>query len=143
MAQTYSTELQVTQTTPADVPSASDGYGAAPKRYRASIALAAQAIGDTVVLANVPPGMVFAYGVVNTDTSLGLATLAVGNASSAAKYRAAATFTATNTPTLFGANAAVGAAASSATEQVIATVGAAALPASGNLVVDLYFTNAA
>ena len=47
MAQTYSTELAPTQLSPAQLPSATSGYGARIHRYRASITLAAQASGDT------------------------------------------------------------------------------------------------
>lgn len=140
MTQTYSTELQPTQLSPAQLPSATSGYGARLHRYRASITLASQASGDTVVLANIPAGQCFAKGVIVTDTSLGTATVSVGNASSAAKYKAAAVFTATDTPTAFGKAAAVAAVPSTAQEQVLLTVGTAALPASGQLVVDLYFS---
>lgn len=139
MAQTYSTELQPTQATPADRPSANAGYDARVRRYRASVALAAQASGDTIVLAEKPAGYVFAYGVITSDTSLGTATLSVGNSGSAAKYRAASVFTSTDTPTLFGKAAAVSE-VNPAAEEVIATVGTAALPGTGNLVVDLYFS---
>jgi hypothetical protein len=140
MAQTYSTEAAGIDSIPVVKTSALKAQGAAIKRYRASVTLAAQASGDTVVLADVPAGLVFAYGVLVSDTSLGTATLSVGNASSAAKYRAAATFTATDTPTPFGKAAAVAGNASTTTERVIATIGTAALPASGQLVIDLYFT---
>lgn len=140
MAQTYSTELQPTQLSPAQLASATSGYGARLHRYRASITLASQASGDTVVLAKIPAGQCFAHGVIVTDTSLGTATVAVGNSSSAAKYKAAAVFTATDTPTLFGKAAAVAGDPSSAQEDVLLTVGTAALPASGQLVVDLYFS---
>lgn len=140
MAQTYSTELQPTQLSPAQLPSATSGYGARFRRYRASIALAAQASGDTVVLANIPAGYCFAFGVITTDTSLSTATVSVGNAGSAAKYKAAAVFTATDTPTLFGKASAVSGVPATAGEQVLLTVGTAALPGSGTLVVDLYFS---
>lgn len=139
MAQTYSTELQPTQLSPAQLPSATSGYGAHNRRYRASITLAAQASGDTIVLANIPAGMCFSYGVLTSGVSLGTATVSVGNASDAAKYRAAAVFTATDVPTSFGKASAVAGIPSTAQEQVLLTVGTAALPASGQLVVDLYF----
>jgi len=140
MAQTFSTELQPTQLSPAQLPSATSGYGARFRRYRASITLASQASADTVVLANIPAGYCFAYGVITSGVSLGTATVAIGNASSAGKYRAAAVFTATDTPTPFGTAAAVAGVPSTAQEQVLLTVGTAALPASGQLVVDLYFS---
>lgn len=140
MAQTYSTELQPTQLSPAQLPSATQGYGARVHRYRASITLASQASGDTVVLANIPAGQCFAGGELVSSVSLGSATVAVGNATTAGKYRAAGTFTAVDTPTPFGPATALAAVPSTAQEQVVLTVGTAALPASGTLVVDLYFS---
>lgn len=141
MAQTYSSELAPTQATPPAVPSSTQGYGARLHRYRASITLASQAVADTVVLAQIPAGVAFAYGVITSSVSLGTATVAVGNAASAGKYRAAAVFTATDTPTPFGVATAVAGQPSTAQEQVILTVSTAALPASGQLVVDLYFSS--
>jgi hypothetical protein len=94
----------------------------------------------------------FAYGVLNTDTSLGTSTVAIGISGSTGKYKAAGTFTATSTPTLFGVNAAVASTSHTSSEvgssplgegtneDVIMTVATAALPASGTLVVDLYFS---
>lgn len=140
MAQTFSNELAPTQTSPAGVPSATQGYGARIHRYRASITLAAQASADTVVLANIPAGQCFVRGDVTSSVSLGTATVAVGNATTPAKYKAAAVFTAVDTPTPFGGAAAIAAQPSTAQEQVILTVGTAALPGAGTLVVDLYFS---
>lgn len=140
MAQTFSNELAPTQTSPAGVPSATQGYGARYRRYRASITLASQASADTVVLANIPAGYCFAGGVITASVSLGTSTVAVGNATTPGKYRAAAVNTAVDTPTNFGTAATLAAAPSTAQEQVILTVGTAALPASGTLVVDLYFS---
>jgi hypothetical protein len=139
MAQTYSTELAGIDSTPAVKPSATAAYGARVKRFRATIALASQAAADTIVLADLPAGYVFAYGVLNTSVTLGAATVAVGPSGTPAKYRAAAVFTAVDTPTLFGsAIAGAGQAALTATERVLLTIAAAALPASGTLVVDIY-----
>lgn len=140
MAQTFSNELAPTQTSPAGVPSATQGYGARIHRYRASITLAAQASADTVVLANIPAGQCFVRGDVVSSVSLGTATISVGNATTPAKYKAAAVFTAVDTPTPFGPATAIAGAPSTAQEQVILTVGTAALPGAGTLVVDLYFS---
>lgn len=117
-------------------------YGARVKRMRATIALAAQATTDTLVLGNLPAGATFAYGVLTSTVSLGTSTLAVGIAGTTGKYRAAATFTATDTPTMFGTAAQVGAAdpALAAEETVIGTIATAALPGSGTLVVDIYYS---
>lgn len=139
MAQTYSTELQPTQNTPADRTSALAGYDARIRRFRATIALASQASGDTIVLANVPSNYVFAGGELTSTVSLGSSTVSIGTAASAASLKAAATFTATDTPTPFGKAAAMAETAPAA-RQILLTIGAAALPASGTLVVDLYFS---
>lgn len=114
--------------------------GGRVRRYRAAITLASQATTDTIVIGRVPAGSVFAYGVINTDTSLSTSTVAIGATGATGKYRAAAVFTATNTPTVFGPAAAAFAAPLTADEEVFITIAVAALPASGNLVVDLYFS---
>lgn len=116
-------------------------YMARIKRMRATFTLNTQTTSDTLVIGNLPPGATFLYGILNTDTSLGAtATLAIGNSTTTDKYRAAATFTSTNTPTLFGKTAAAAADPLSAAEQVIGTIAAANLPASGTLVVDLFYS---
>lgn len=123
--------------------------GGTVRRYRTVVTLAAQAAG-AYALVTLPPGHTFAYGVVTSSVSLGTSTIAVGIAGSAAKYKAAAVFTAVDTPTMFGNAAAVGASAALTStvgsspkgtgvdEAVLLTVAAAALPASGTLIVDLY-----
>lgn len=139
MAETFANEISGVDAVPS---TKSNGglQGGRLRRFRASVTLASQAIADTIVLADVPVGYAFSHGILNTDTSLGTSTLAIGNATTAGKFRAAAVFTATNSPTFFGVNAAVAADPPKATERVIATVAAAALPAAGTLVVDLYFS---
>ena len=136
----YSTELANFTALPV-VKVASAAYGARMVRFRASITLASQATTDTIVVAVVPAGFTFAYGILNTDTSLSTSTISIGTAATPAKYRAAAVFTATDTPTLFGKASAEGAAAQlAADETVIITIATAALPASGNLVVDMFYS---
>jgi hypothetical protein len=127
------------------------------RRFRGLVTLASQGAG-TVALTTpsggltIPPGHTFAYGVLTSSVSLGSTTLAIGIAGSTGKYRAAAVFTSADTPTMFGVTAAV-AAASETTgtvgsspkgagtdETIVLTTAAAALPASGSLVVDLYFS---
>lgn len=141
-AQVYSIETAGLASTPVVKPTATEAYGARLRRYRATFVLAAQSTGagNELVLAKVPAGLVFAYGVITTDTSLSTSTLAIGNSTTATKYRAAAVFTATDTPTLFGTTAAIKMAALTAEEVVLGTIATAALPASGNLVIDLYFS---
>ena len=117
-------------------------YGGRLKRLRATVTLASQATTDTLQLGNLPAGAVFAYGVINSDTSLGSSTLAIGISGTTGKYRAAATFTSTDTPTFFGkaAEAAASDAGLSAEQTVIGTIASAALPSSGTLVVDLFYS---
>lgn len=139
MAQTYASEVSGLNTTP--VGNANGAVqGGRVRRFRATITLASQADGDTVVLAKVPAGYAFAYGVINASATLGgTATVAIGVSGTAGKYRTAATFTAA-APTLFGNVAAVDDAPLTAEETVIMTVAAAALPSSGTCTVDLYYS---
>ena len=117
-------------------------YGGRLKRLRATVTLASQATTDTLQLGNLPAGAVFAYGVLNSSVSLGSSTLAIGISGTTGKYRAAATFTSTDTPTPFGpaVEAAASDAGLSAEQTVIGTIASAALPSSGTLVVDLYYS---
>lgn len=117
-------------------------YGARVKRLRGSFTLASQTTSDTLVVGNLPAGATFAYGVLTASATLGTSTIAIGIAGTTGKYRAAATFTAADTPTLFGTAAQVGASdpALAADEQVIVTIATATLPSSGTLVVDLYYS---
>ena len=150
MAQTLSVELAGISSLPVVKP-AIPSYGGRLRRYRATIALASQVLGagNELVLAKIPAGQQFAFGVITTDTSLGTSTLAIGNASSSGKYRAAAVFTAIDTPTLFGLTTAIRGSAqddpalpvSLNEETVLGLVAVANLPASGFLVVDIYVTN--
>lgn len=122
------------------------------RRFRSNVTLASQTAGTVDLGLRIPPGMVFAYGVITTDTSLGSSTVAIGISGSTAKYKAAAVFTSTNAPTLFGVQAAIGASAETSSEvgssplgdgtneDIIMTVAAATLPSSGNLTIDLYFS---
>lgn len=119
-----------------------NAHGARLKRLRGSFTYASQASTDTLVIGVLPAGSTFAFGVICADTSSGSTTLSIGPASSAAKYKAAAAFTSTDTPTLFGKCAPVVDDPLSADETVIATLGGAAAPASGNLVIDLYYSSA-
>lgn len=113
-------------------------------RMRAKVTLAGQGTSDNILLGKLPPGAVFAFGVLTASATLGAsATLAIGlnkvHASNG-DYRAAAVFTSADTPTKFGKAAAAAAAALTAETPVYATVGVAALPSSGTLVVDIYYS---
>lgn len=106
--------------------------------YREKITLASQTTSDTIVVAFPSSGETFLYGVLNGDVGLGgTATIAIGIAGATGKYRAAAIHNVAG-PTLFGVTAG-GASKLTADETVFITIGAASLPASGTLLVDLYF----
>lgn len=138
MANTYASEVAGLETVPV---TNSNGavQGGRLRRFRATITLASQADGDTIVLASVPAGYAFAYGILNASATLGSSTIAIGVSGTAAKYRASAVFTAA-APTLFGVSTAVDDAPLTAGETVILTNTTAALPSSGTLIVDLYYS---
>lgn len=115
-------------------------YGARLKRLRGSFTLATQTTSDTLVIGTLPAGATFAYGKITSSVSLGTATVAIGISGTTGKYRAAAVFTAVDTPTDFGTVAQVSASPLAAEEQVFATIAVASLPASGTLVIDLYYS---
>lgn len=145
MADLYSLETAGVDSRPQVKPSAG-AYGARFRRYRATITLAAQATTDNILLAVLPAGSI--YSGLNTllaSVSLGAAVIAIGTSKVHAtngQLRAAGTFTAVDTPTLFGTAATASAAALSADTRVYLTIDTAALPGAGTLVVDLYATNA-
>jgi hypothetical protein len=139
MANTYSTEAALLQLTPKQYPNASYAGGRL-RRFRNTITLAAQADTDTITCQPIPAGHVFAFGILNATATLGAsATIAIGVAGTAAKFRAAATFTAA-APTLFGLSTAADDDFLTSTETPIITVGTAALPGSGTLIVDFYYS---
>lgn len=139
MPNTYSTEAQLLQNQPKQYPNASYA-GGRMRRFRNTITLASQGDGDTITCQPVPAGHVFAFGVLTTSVTLGSSTLAIGVAGTAAKFRTAATFTAVDVPTLFGKNGPASADFLTSVETPIITIGAAALPSSGTLVVDFYYS---
>lgn len=139
MATFYSAEATgYLNSTPPSLPSGVV-HGGRLRRYRCTVTLATQTTSDTIVLARLHQGQHVAYGVLTSSVSLGSSTIAIGVAGTTGKYRAGATFTAVDTPTLFGPSAANAAAApTTAAEDVFITIGVASLPSSGTLVVDLY-----
>lgn len=140
MAETFAAEVAGLDTIPS---TKSNGafHNARLRRFRATIEYDGQAAADTIVLADVPAGYTFAYGVLTASATAGAtATIAIGTSAASGKYRAAAVFTAANTPTMFGTAAGAVAAPLTAKERVIATIAAASLPTSADYcVVDLYF----
>lgn len=142
MAETYSSELDGVlnaTTTPA---SKAEGYKyeGRPRNYRATVTLAAQADGDTIVIAKPPAGAVFSHGIITTDTTLATATISIGTTDDPDGMRVDAVLTDVNTPEVFGTIPGID------TEglldgqtEVKITIDTAALPASGTMVVDLVF----
>jgi hypothetical protein len=118
--------------------------GAKRRRTRASFKLNAQASGDTLELADLPIGAVFGGITMTSGASLATSTVAVGIAGNTAKYKAAAVFTAVDTPTGYGKAAALAQAPLAAAETLIATIAVAALPNTGeDLVFDIHYTTRA
>ncbi len=124
--------------TPQILPAPADVYGRL-RRFKSIVTLASQATTDTIEVAKLPKGARFAFGMLTTSVTLGTSTVAIGITGTTGKYRTAAVFTAVDTPTPFGNNGAIGVALA-AEEIVFITIAVAALPASGNLVVDFFFT---
>lgn len=134
---------------------ADPAYGSGVRRFRCTINLAAVASGatfgttqagiptaDWVMLAIIPAGYVFDYGIITSSVTLSTAQVAIGTNpthASNGQYRAAAVFTAVDTPTLFGLASAQSGAALTADTPIYLTTGVAAVPSSGTLVIDLYF----
>lgn len=132
--------------------STANAMNARIKRFRCTFDLAAQASGDTLELVTMlPKGYVFLAALVTTSVTLGTATLSIGESHidpttgnkvvNAAKYSAARAITSVETPILLGATGA--SVERKFDETIIATVGTAALPASGTLVIDLLCSSVA
>lgn len=110
------------------------------RRQRATFNLASQAIADTLSVAELPIGAVVTHIRVTASASLGTSTLAFGVAGTPAKYSAAAAYTGVNAEQVAAMTAAQKALApNTALETVIATIAAAALPASGTLVIEIFY----
>lgn len=109
-------------------------------RYKATIPLNSQASGGVVNLFKVPAGQSFCFGNINSSVSLGTSTIKIGTADDDDKYRASAVHTAAGVPTAFGAATGFVPGGNASAEIVKLTVGTAALPASGTLIVDMYFS---
>lgn len=123
-------------------PSQMDGriMGSKLRRIRATFTMASQASGSTLILGKRPAGSAFATVRMTVSDSTGSATIAVGVAGSTARDKAAAALTNTDTPTTYGKASALAAAPLTADETIIATTGGAALPSSGTLVFEYFYT---
>lgn len=140
MAVHYGTQMaKLHNSTPIQLPAVSDVHGRV-RVFNETVTLASGLnTSDAIEVAQLPKGARVLYGVLTTDTSLGSSTVAIGIAGSTGKYRAAATFTATNTPTLFGVATGTGTPLA-AEETVVVTIGTANLPASGTLRVMIFYS---
>lgn len=97
-------------------------------------------VGDTIVWGRLPKGAVPLMGVLTASATMGAsATLDVGTDTTAAKFRAAATFTTANTPTFYGKAAAIGVPLTDRAK-VQSVIAVADLPTSGTLTNVLFYT---
>ena len=71
MAQTFSNEMSGVSSTPVIKPQATAGYGARERVFRATIALASQASGDTIVVCDLAAGYLFARAQITTSVTPG------------------------------------------------------------------------
>jgi hypothetical protein len=138
MAALNGLQMAKLKASPIDYPEVAD-VGGRLRVFNEKITLAGQTTADTIAVARLPKGARVLYGVLTADTSLGTSTIAVGVAGTPGKYRTAATFTATNAPTLFGNAAAVGEPLAS-DEDVLITIATANLPGAGTLRLQIVFT---
>lgn len=138
MAKIYAGLLAGLGQLPVQPPEAGQGINSKLHVFRNVITMASQPTTDTQLLARIPAGYVVHGGELITDTSLGSATIAVGTAASAAKYKAAAALTATDTVTAYGKAAALAEGPLTTDTEILATIGTAALPSSGTLVSLIY-----
>jgi hypothetical protein len=104
--------------------------------YRATLDLAlattAKNNGDTNVLCRIPRGQGFMFGILNPSVGLGAAaTVAIGNATTPGKYRAAAIQNTAEAKEIFGLSTAQDDAPLADYEDVIMTNGVANLPGAG------------
>lgn len=116
--------------------------GARIRRNIASFDLATVQIvnGDTLALGPVPKGAVGVSHRITASATMGAAALiAIGIAGTVAKYRAAAVFTAVDTPTAV-AKASTLDDTLAANEDHIATISVADLPAAGLLTIETFYT---
>lgn len=144
MADRYALEFVGQKDGTAFPPKKLDGrvVGAKERRIRASKAVLADAIGDRIYIGTLPPGASLRAISINSDTSLGSSTIAIGTTAVPAKYVAATTFTTPlDRPAGIGPKASAAAAAPLDVEDDLwVTVGAAALPSGAIVVFETTYT---
>lgn len=139
MATFYATSATDVFNTNPPVKASPETHGGRVRVLSDTLTYASQASGSTLVFGGgyLPKGARVLYGVLTTSASTGSATVSVGIAGSTAKYKALAAYTTADVPLIFGVTA--GLTNTTADEQIIVTTGGAALPASGTLVVSLFY----
>lgn len=152
MAITYATEVANTLDSSVSPTEMADGrkQGGRVRVWEATIEYDGQAAADEIILAKIPAGHKFLYGVITASATAGAsATIAIGEATlndgtpDPDLLRAAATFTTANAPTTFGRSIGVEAGVSTADKVISAVVGTAALPTSADsMVVQLFYASA-
>lgn len=139
MAKSYGYQMnKLRNLRPQIMPEVGD-VGGRVRCFNEKVTLGGQAIGDVIEVGFLPRGARLLYGVLSTDTSLGISTLALGVDGNPTKYQAATTLTTADTPIFFGNTQNIGEALVGE-EGVIITVGADALPISGVLRLQLFYT---
>lgn len=133
MANFNTTQVAGMASQPFQLPTAENGYGAKAYKYMTSITFASQASGSTITGPTVPKGKIVESITTIVDTSTGSATLAIGSAGTAGKYRAAAAQTTISVPTTTIVTLADPMVPLAADEQIVVTTGGASLPSSGIL----------
>lgn len=140
MAQGFSAELTGVLDSTLTVPNKADGrVMIAPLRvfqatFDLSLAAVKKAAGDTNVCFRIPAGFKPVCGILLASATMGAAaTIAVGNATTAGKYRAAAVFTTADVPTPFMLSSAGDDDPLTADEDVLITIAVASLPGAGIL----------
>ncbi len=139
MAKSYGYQMnKLRNLRPQTMPEVGD-VGGRVRCFNENITLTGQAVGDVIEAGFLPRGARLLYGILNTDTSLGLSKLSVGVIGDAAKYMAAAPLTTPDFPALFGNAKNVGEGLGKE-ENVLITVSDAALPGGGTLRLQLFYT---
>jgi hypothetical protein len=143
MADYYATEFVGAADGTSNPPKKLDGrlVGAKKRRNRATKPAVTLNIGDRFYIGKVPQGGSPRAFSVNTDTSLGSATLSIGTAANPTKYVNARTVTVTDTPTGIGPRASVHVAAPlTADEHLWVTIGGASIAAGVIAAVETEYT---
>lgn len=141
MAVLYGTSANLVFNTNPPTKVAPSRHGGRLRVLADDVTFATQTTSDTIIIGGgrLPIGAQVQYVTITTDTSTGAATLALGITGSVAKYKAAGAVTTVNVPQIFGVTAAL-LTPITTEEQLFFTIAAASLPASGRMVVAVYYT---